>query len=313
MFFSMKKLVNISVIFISITQGYIQAAEIRNSRNEIITLDASLTPAQNFDLKDWSLSLPIDRNKDGIADNIPEKLLSRGVSIKPLFYTADDGGMVFLSPSHGPKTSKNTKYSRTELREMLRKGNTSIKTKGVTKNNWVFSTAKKRVRKKAGAVDGTLDATLAVNHVTTTGIEKEIGRVIIGQIHATKDEPIRLYYRKLPNHTHGSIYMAHEPLIGDEQWYDLIGSRSSKAKNPVDGIALDEVFSYRIAVDGNDLTLTIIRSGKADIVQHVDMSKSGYKRSDQYMYFKAGVYNQNKTSEPNDYVQATFYQLENKH
>jgi hypothetical protein len=80
-----------------------------------------------------------------------------------------------------------------------------------------------------------------------------------------------------------------------------------------DGIALDEVFSYRIKVVGDLLTVTIMRAGKDDVIQEVDMSKSGYNRSDQYMYFKAGVYNQNKTGEPTDYVQATFYQLENKH
>lgn len=109
--------------------------------------------------------------------------------------------------------------------------------------------------------------------------------------------------------------MAHEPLKGNgkEQWYNLIGSRASNADNPEDGIALNEVFSYRINVVGDKLTVTIIRQGKADIVQEVDMSNSGYDKSDQYMYFKAGVYNQNNSGEPNDYVQATFYQLENSH
>jgi hypothetical protein len=221
--------------------------------------------------------------------------------------------MVFYAPIAGPKTSKNTKYTRTELREMLRTGDSSINVKGITKNNWVFSTAKRRIKKKSGGVDGLLEASLAVNHVTTTGDAKQIGRVIIGQIHATHDEPVRVYYRKLPNNTLGSIYIAHEPLEGKEQWYDLIGSRASNAKELDDGIALDEVFSYRIKVAGDLLTVSIIRQGKPDIVQKVDMSNSGYRKSDQYMYFKAGVYNQNNTGESNDYVQATFYQLDNSH
>lgn len=221
--------------------------------------------------------------------------------------------MIFYAPIAVPKTSKNTSYTRSELREMLRSGDTRIKTKGITKNNWVFSTAKRKTKKKAGGVDGTLEATLAVNHVTTTGDTKQVGRVIVGQIHATKDEPIRLYYRKLHNNTRSAIYMAHEPLKGDEKWYDIIGSRASNAKDMADGIALDEVFSYRIEVVGDLLTVTIIRVGKDDVVQKVDMSKSGYNKSNQYMYFKAGVYNQNKTGEKTDYVQATFYQLENNH
>ena len=310
-----KSLLSITLFLALSGQSYLQAAELKNSRNEVITLDSTARPADNFDLSDWSISLPVDTNKDGIADNVPETYLVKGLSIKPLFYTAEDGGMVFTAPIQGPKTSKNTKYTRSELREMLRKGDMRIKTKGITENNWVFSTAKRNVRKKSGGVDGTLDATLAVNHVTTTGDDKQVGRVIIGQIHATKDEPVRLYYRKLPHNDKGVIYMAHEPLKGKgkEQWYNLIGSRASNAKNPEDGIALNEVFSYRINVDGDKLTVTIIRQGKADIVQEVDMSNSGYDKSDQYMYFKAGVYNQNNTGEANDYVQATFYQLENSH
>ena len=310
-----KSLLSITLFLALSGQSYLQAAEIKNSRNEVITLDSTARPADNFDLSGWSISLPVDTNKDGIADNVPETYLAKGLSIKPLFYTAEDGGMVFTAPIQGPKTSKNTKYTRSELREMLRKGDMRIKTKGITENNWVFSTAKRNVRKKSGGVDGTLDATLAVNYVTTTGDAKQIGRVIIGQIHATKDEPVRLYYRKLPHNDKGVIYMAHEPLKGKgkEQWYNLIGSRASNAENPKDGIALNEVFSYRINAEGDKLTVTIIRQGKPDAVQEVDMSNSGYDKSDQYMYFKAGVYNQNNTGEPTDYVQATFYQLENSH
>ncbi|WP_426357700.1 polysaccharide lyase family 7 protein [Pseudocolwellia sp. HL-MZ19] len=290
-----------------------QAQEIKNSRSEVIKLDPSLSPAENFNLKQWSLSLPVDTNKDGIADNVPENYVSQGLTIKPLFYTAEDGGMVFYAPAEGPKTSENTKYTRTELREMLREGDNSIKTKGISKNNWVFSTSRSAIRRKSGGIDGTLDATLSVNHVTTTGDIKKLGRVVIGQIHATKDEPLRIYYRKLPTNTHGAIYIAHEPLESDEQWYELIGSRKSDTTNNEDGIRLDEVFSYRVEVDGDSLKVTIIRDGKPDVVQEVDMSNSGYERNDQYMYFKAGVYNQNNTADENDYVQATFYQLENSH
>lgn len=301
------------LILISSVYNLVQATEIKNSRGEVILLDPNVTPAKNFDLSDWSISLPVDTNNDGVADNVPENYLAKGLSIKPLFYTANDGGMVFYAPVEGPKTSKNTKYTRTELREMLRKGNLRIKTTGITKNNWVFGSVKRKTKKKAGGVDGTLEATLAVNHVTTTGDKGQIGRVIVGQIHAKDDEPIRIYYRKLPNNTKGAVYIAHEPLKGDEQWYNLIGSRGSDAKNDEDGIALNEIFSYRIKVEDDLLTVTIIRTGKADVVQVIDMSDSGYNKSDQYMYFKAGVYNQNNSGEPTDYVQATFYQLENSH
>tara|TARA_R110002111_G_scaffold131251_2_gene196214 strand:- start:39 stop:827 length:789 start_codon:yes stop_codon:yes gene_type:complete len=257
--------------------------------------------------------VPTDANNDGKIDTIPEEFLAKGFSYKPYFYTAEDGGMVFTAFVKGPKTSKNTKYTRSELREMLRRGNNRIKTQGVNENNWVFSSVRGKEQRKAGGVDGRLEATLAVNNVTVTGDPKQVGRVIVGQIHAKDDEPARLYYRKLPNNTKGSIYLAHEPRGGDDQYYEFVGSRSSNAKDPEDGVALDEKFSYIIDVKGDILTVTLSREGKDDITQVVDMQDSGYNKRDQYMYFKAGVYNQNSTGVPEDYAQATFYRLVNTH
>ncbi|GHE90978.1 polysaccharide lyase family 7 protein [Thalassotalea profundi] len=280
---------------------------------DITKLDPTKKPSENFDLLDWSLTLPTDLNKDKKADMVNEKPLSEGFELKPLFYTGTDGGMVFACPNVGAKTSKNTKYARTELREMLRRGNTQIKTRGITANNWVFSSAHGSVRKNAGAVEGSLEATLAVNRVSTTGDDKMIGRVIIGQIHATDDEPIRLYYRKLPNNTKGSIYFAHEINGGDDEWIDIIGSRSHTLSDPVDGIALNEKFSYKISVVDDVLFVTLIRQDKPNITKTFNMKESGYNKSDQYMYFKAGVYNQNNAGAPKDYVQATFYHLDNQH
>nr|WP_218418258.1 polysaccharide lyase family 7 protein [Alteromonas lipotrueae] len=277
------------------------------------SLDPSKPPSENFDLLSWTLSLPTDLNKDLKADIIYEKALSDKFSLKPLFYTAADGGMVFACPNAGAKTSKNTKYARTELREMLRRGNSRFKTKGVTKNNWVFSSAHGSVKRKAGAVEGSLEATLAVNRVSTTGDEKKVGRVIIGQIHATDDEPIRLYYRKLPGNEKGSIYFAHEINGGDDVWVNLVGGRSHTLKNPVEGIALNEKFSYKITVKNDILFVTLVREGKPNLTKSVDMSISGYNKNNQYMYFKAGVYNQNNSGAENDYVQATFYHLDNQH
>ena len=278
-----------------------------------VKLDPTKKPSENFDLLDWTLTLPTDLNKDRKADIIYETPLSDGFELKPFFYTADDGGMVFACPNVGAKTSKNTKYARTELREMLRRGNTRIKTQGVNKNNWVFSSAHGSAKRKAGAVEGSLEATLAVNRVSTTGDEKMVGRVIVGQIHATNDEPIRLYYRKLPNNDKGSIYFAHEINDGDDEWVNIIGSRSHTLANPEEGIALNEKFSYKITVEEDILFVTIIREGKPNITKSFDMSESGYGKGNQYMYFKAGVYNQNNGGEPRGYTQATFYYLNNTH
>ena len=280
-------------------------------------LSPDLPPGRNFDLLGWYLSTPADDDNDGRSDRIPEVALAKGATDERYFFTADDGGMVFRATVAGARTSANTRFTRTELREMLRRGDTSIRTKNddatPNKNNWVFSSAPVEALESAGAIDGTLRATLAVNHVTTTGDSNQVGRVIIGQIHADRDEPIRLYYRKLPDNSRGSIYFAHEVSNGDDVYVELIGSRASNAADPANGIALNEEFSYEIDTQGDQLRVTI-RQGDDVRASHLfDMSDSGYAVAHDYMYFKAGVYNQNDTGDADDFVQATFYRLEATH
>jgi len=281
-------------------------------------LSPTLPPSENFDLKNWYLSIPSDEDNNEKADSIYEAVLSNGFENPSFFYTAEDGGMVFRTPISGAKTSKNTKYTRTELREMLRNGNTSIPTAKPGKNNWVIGTASPKAKRAAGAIDGKLKASLKVDHVTKTGNPNEVGRLIIGQIHGWKNEPIRLYYRLLPGHKKGSLYFAHESQTQTAEkrkdtYYDLIGSRASDASEPKNGIALGEVFSYQIELRGAKLTVEISQNGKVLADRELDISHSGYDIDDEYLYFKAGVYNQNATGSDDDFVQATFYRLDADH
>ena len=255
-----------------------------------------------FDLRYWKITLP-----DGSERNV-QWMMGGNTSPDEFFYNAD-GSMVFRCPNIAGTTT-NTSYSRTELREMLRSTNSNINTQGLTKNNWVFSTSSPEVKAQVGGVDGNMQATLQVDHVSTTGDASKIGRVIIGQIHGSDDEPVRIYYRKLPGNSKGSIYFAHEQRGGSDTWYELIGSRANSASDPADGIALGERFSYEINVTGLTLTVTIKRTGKADVVRTIIMD-SAYNND--WMYFKAGVYNQNNTGLESDYVQATFYKLNVTH
>jgi poly(beta-D-mannuronate) lyase len=271
-----------------------------------------------IDLDDWYLSIPSDEDGNGKSDSIKEIELAAGYTHPEYFYTSADGGIVMRSPSRGFKTSTNTSYVRVELREMLRRGNTNIgSTQGVNANNWVFGHAPTSAQANAGGINGELNVTLAVNQVTTNGENYQIGRVIIGQIHANDDEPIRLYYRKLPNNSKGAIYFAHEPRTGSEAYVEMIGSRNNTTSNPADGIALDEKFSYTINATDALLTVTITREGKPDVVATYDMTGSQYEDPEQYMYFKVGVYHVNNTSDPSSdtgqFAQATFYEIRNSH
>ncbi len=278
------------------------------------TLDPNKPPSENFDLKDWYLSVPTDENDNGFADSIKGSDLD-DYEHPEYFYTGEDGGMVFRCPIGGFKTSNNTSFTRVELREMLSRGSNS-NTKDL-ENNWVFSTAPSSMRSQAGGIDGFLRATVAVNRVTTTGLAKEHGRVVIGQIHAPLDEPLKLYYRKTNSNSLGTIYMTHEPEreVGGEDEVEIFygNSTTSGMPNPTEGIALNEKFTYEVRVVGNNLSVTIIRDGRPDITRSIDMSGNGYDVDGQYMYFKAGLYNQNQSGDADDYAEVTFYELENTH
>lgn len=285
---------------------------------------ADKTPADILDLSCWKVTLPVSLTGGDKPTEFSETEIVNGANHEDYFFVNEAGdGVVFRSPIAGVRTSENTKYIRSELREMMRCGDETISTRGVNGNNWVFSNnVSEDSQKMAAGVDGTLEATLSVDHVTTTGEIWQQGRVIIGQIHAPKDEPVKIYYRKLPNHSTGSLWISHEPNRGDDIIFPMIGPskpnywRQSDKDIPAsfdDGIALGEKFSYKIQIEGSDMTVTVSRDGKPDVVQKVDMQNSGYEEEDQWMYFKAGVYNQNRTGDADDYVQATFYKLDVNH
>ena len=292
-------------------------------------LRKDLPPGKNFDLLGWYITTPADDDGDGKADSVYENELAEGWTDPRYFYTDPaTGGMVFRSTPAGAKTSKNTKYTRTELRGMLRRGDYSIQTRAdggyPNKNNWVLSSQPLSAQAASAGVDGVLKAELSVNQVTRLGKAYQVGRVTIGQIHAKNDEPIRLYYRKLPQNKYGSLYFAHDPEVGKERWVEVIGKRSDRAENPEDGIALDERFSYEIEVKGKKegdkvipmLHLKIIRDdGREVIAEPFDMRDSGFSVEDEFMFFKAGAYSGNNTS-PNpetDFDKVIFYSLEYSH
>jgi len=292
-------------------------------------LRIDVPPSENFDLSGWYVTTPADDDGNDKADSVYENELVAGWTDSRYFYTDPaTGGMVFRSTPAGAKTSKNTNYTRTELRGMLRRGDESIETRleggYPNKNNWVFSSAPAEAQANAGGVDGLMRATLAVNQVTRLGKDYQVGRVIIGQIHAKDDEPIRLYYRKLPKNKFGSIFYAHEPATGKERWVDIIGGRADWLPNPDDGIALDETFSYEIEVKGvpeGDKTIPmlyvkIIRDdGQEILAEPLDMRDSGFSVADEFMFFKAGAYSQNNSSpDPDrDFDKVTFFKLNYSH
>ena len=189
--------------------------------------DGVKPPGENFDLTYWKITYP------DASESYPPAVVANE------FYTdPDTGAMVFECVNRGKQTSSFTKYARSELREMLRGTNTSIGTKFLG-NNWVISTASSSDQRAAGGVNGNMKVTVAVDAVSTTysdGNDFMLGRVIVGQIHGSNDEPFKIFYRKLPGNSKGSVYFSYEDSK-IENYYELFGSRDTDASNPADGIA----------------------------------------------------------------------------
>ena len=300
-------------------------------------LDPNGTPADNFELIDWRLDYPLNSQGEltGQQEAPSERELvgietanpalgstsgpGEGFSHPLYFHTGADGGLVMHAPVIGATTSSGVRFTRTEFREMLRRGDESIRTNtnSTTErpnlNNFAFSSQPQDAQDEAGGVDGTLRVTMSVNAVTTTGQDNQVGRLIIGQIHARNDEPLRLYYRKLPGNTHGSIYACHEIRDGDDITFNIIGSIDDDQPNPTDGFLLGEIFTYEIVTRGNFIDVIISQDGVVLGEVTIDQSNSGYDIGAEYLYFKAGNYHVNSTANPSEFAEVTLYELENSH
>ena len=176
---------------------------------------------------------------------------------KDFFYTAnDDQGnwVVFKSPNAGDThgTSNNT---RTELAQLKK---------------WYPATANDK-----------LSATLKVMNVSATGDARVAASyaVVVGQIHSAdgyENEPLKIFYKKFPGHTKGSVFWHYEiNTAGNDnsaRWdyssavwgYDFsaVGTEEDTyPEEPEDGIALGEEFSYEIKVKDGIMYLTFTSEG----------------------------------------------------
>ena len=231
---------------------------------------------------------------------------------KDFFYVKNDGKtdwVVYKTPNSGI-TSKTSKNTRTELGE---------------KKRWIPETG------------GKLTGTLKVQHVSTTGDARAASSyaVVIGQIHSDeghKNEPLKIYYKKFPGHTKGSVFWNYEiNTKGDNsgRWdyssavwgydFSVVGLEpNTYPKEPKNGIALGEEFSYEVNVYNGIMYLTFTSKGhktikftknllksdfatKAEIPQQVIDNYSSRRavseeRENAYagekQFFKQGAYNQ---------------------
>ena len=175
---------------------------------------------------------------------------------KDFFYTVIDGTMnwvVYKTPNSGV-TSKNSSNTRTELHE---------------KREWIPEEG------------GKLTGSLQVMQVSTSGDARVAASysTVIGQIHSGEgheNEPCKIFYKKFPGHTKGSVFWNYEiNTAGDDnsgRWdysypvwgYDMsvVGSSPTDyPAEPKDGIQLGEEFTYEINVHKGIMYLTFTSDG----------------------------------------------------
>ena len=195
---------------------------------------------------DWKLILG-DGSNAGHANNFEHK---------DFFYTANDSKgnwVVYKAPNAGDThgTSNNT---RTELAQ---------------------------AKKWSPVTDAKLAATCKVMNVSTTGDARVAASysVVIGQIHSAdghENEPLKIFYKKFPGHTKGSVFWHYEiNTDGDDnskRWdyssavwghdFSVVGSdENTYPEEPKDGIELGEEISYEIKVRGGVMYLLFMSPG----------------------------------------------------
>ncbi|MEI6894680.1 MAG: polysaccharide lyase family 7 protein [Colwellia sp.] len=288
-------------------------------------------PADKFDLSHWKITVPLDDNKDGKIDEIDVKEI-QSYSHPDFFYLDENGGLVFAVPNKATTTSGSSN-TRSELRQMLRGMDKRIGTHDPGNN---FAIARNPEAKRFAAVGGKMSATLKVNAVSLRAGHPEkqpAYSVVVGQIHADKNkklqkvtegkgdfgwgnEPIKIYYKKWPNHDKGSVFWNYERNLpkNDPNRIDIAHPVWGNTwENPADpgaeGISLGEEFSYIINVHGNIMYLTFTAEGHPEVKYQIDLSNNidpygkvdsldnpwGYTRDGNY--FKAGAYNQCSTKD----------------
>jgi len=211
---------------------------------------------------DWKLILG-DGSNAGIANDFENT---------DFFYAKNDSEgewVVFKAPNAGSThgTSNNT---RTELAQIKK---------------WYPKTANDK-----------LTATLKVMNVSSTGDARVASThsVVVGQIHSAdkfENEPLKIFYKKFPGHTKGSVFWHYEiNTAGDDnsgRWdfstavwghdFSVVGAtENTYPEEHTDGIALGEEFSYEVEVKNGIMNLTFTSEGHETKTFTKNLIKSEY-------------------------------------
>ncbi|MEQ9307180.1 MAG: polysaccharide lyase family 7 protein [Marinoscillum sp.] len=235
------------------------------------------------------------------------------------FYGIDDGTkwVIYKTPNSGGTTA-NSSNTRSELRQVT---------------EWTPSEG------------GKLSGTLKVMHVSTTADARVPASfsVVVGQIHSDdghENEPLKIFYKKFPGHTRGSVFWNYEintsgdnserwdysTAVWGHDWSEVGATPDTYPEEPTDGIELGEEFSYEVNVYEGVMYLTFTSEGhetqtftksliSSEYTEHANIpnqvltvfastGQDGVEVASAYageqQYFKQGAYNQTNGKTPDD-------------
>lgn len=249
---------------------------------------------QPIDLSHWKITIP-----EGKPTEVePPEILDFETNevLKPFFYKdPTDNALVFHAYPAG--TTRNTKYSRSELREQMVPGNNNV--------NWTFEQG------------GKMRGTLSVPEVT----QNEVGdyhRVIIMQIHGrlTNEQrdligeddnnapPIlKIYWDegriRVKTKVLKDVKASDEEILHEHAWGD------DKGRNFTQVVGTDK-FTLEVNVSKGLMTVTL-NDQETFVYDGVDMERWGVFEN----YFKAGNYFQSR--DEGAYAKVKYYALEVSH
>lgn len=268
----------------------------------VVILMAVVLPmeGQNIDLGNWKITIPASRTDNPnkpIEVSGPEILdFENNEMLRPYFYKdPKDGALVFYA--HPAQTTKNTKYSRSELREQMDPGKNNV--------NWTFEQG------------GRMRGTLSVPEVTQNDVG-DYHRVIIMQIHGrlTNEQRdligeddnnappmlkiywdegrVRVKTKVLKDPKANVPDILHESAWGDDKgrnFKEIVGTNK---------------FTLEVNVSKGKMTVTL-NDGETFTYDGVDIEKWGVFEN----YFKAGNYFQSR--DEGSYAYVKYYELEVEH
>lgn len=273
---------------------------VTTTTKETETKEAKLVEGVDYflpkiDLNNWKVTLPIG-NPSEIKP--PEILDYANIeALKEFMYNdSTDGSIVFYTYPNA--STRNSKYSRTELREQMVPGKNNI--------NWTF------------AQGGRMKGTLAVSEISRDKNDKA-HKVIVMQIHGRLTNEQRDLIGEDDNNAPPVL-----KIYWDKDGRIRVKTKKLKDENVSETEILktsawtdDKGHNFKTNVGNDKFTLEVIASeGKLEVIlnddesvvyENIHMQKWGVFKN----YFKAGNYLQSKS--PDSFAKVKYYDLEISH